>query len=207
MVILHLNTEIITKLKKKILVTGIGGHSRSCLDIIENTKQYEIAGYVEKNKNSIKYLTDLKFLGVDDDLPEIFKKIKYAHIAIGHIKNIRLRKNLYEKLNKIGFKFPKIISKKSIISEKKVSIGKGTIIMNNVTINSHCFIGDNCIINTGSIIEHDCHIGSHSLIGPGSIINGGAKLGEEIFLGSGSVVRNGAKLKSKSFFPMMSKIK
>ena len=128
MVILHLNTEIITKLKKKILVTGIGGHSRSCLDIIENTKQYEIAGYVEKNKNSIKYLTDLKFLGVDDDLPEIFKKIKYAHIAIGHIKNLRLRKNLYEKLNKIGFKFPKIISKKSIISEKKVTIGKGTII-------------------------------------------------------------------------------
>lgn len=202
-----MNIEKTNKLKKKILVTGTGGHSKSCLDIIKSTKKFEIAGYVEKDKKAIKTLSDFQLLGYDKDLPKIFKKIKYAHIAVGLFKNLGHRKDLYNKLTEIGFKFPPIISPKSIISKNRVTIGKGTIIMNNVTINSDCYIGENCIINTGSIIEHDCYIGSHTLIGPGTIINGGAKLGDQIFLGAGSVVKNGANLKNKSFFPMMSKIR
>ena len=36
-------------MKNKILVIGAGGHSRSCIDVIENaTKKYEILGLVEK---------------------------------------------------------------------------------------------------------------------------------------------------------------
>ena len=137
---------------------------------------------------------------------KIFKKIKYAHISIGQMNDLELRKNLFSKLINIGFEIPKIISKKSIISKKNVKIGKGTIVMNNVTINSNTIIGENCIINTGSIIEHDCFIDSHTHIGPGSILNGGVNIGKQCFIGSGSVVRQKVKIKNKSFYPMMSKI-
>ena len=192
-------------MKKKILILGIGGHSRSCVDVIENTNLFQIAGYVAKNVKSRSYDTNLKLLGYDNDLPKIFKSIKFAHVAVGQMKNLELRKMLFLKLMKIGFQIPKIISKKSIIS-KNVKIGIGTIIMNNVTINSNSIIGDNCIINTGSIIEHDCKIGSHAHIGPGSILNGGVIMGEQSFIGSGSVVKQKAIINKKSFYPMMSKV-
>ena len=193
-------------MKKKILLIGIGGHSRSCIDVIDNTNLYKISGYVEKNKFLKIEKTNLKLLGYDKDLVKIFKKIKYAHISIGQMKDLELRKNLFSKLINIGFEIPKIISKKSIVSKKNVKIGKGTIVMNNVTINSNTTIGENCIINTGSIIEHDCFIDSHTHIGPGSILNGGVNIGKQCFIGSGSVVRQKAKIKNKSFYPMMSKI-
>ena len=180
-------------MRKKILILGIGGHSRSCIDVIENTNLYKIEGYVAKNENSKSNNTNLKFLGYDKDLPEIFKSIKFAHVAVGQMKDLELRKKLFLKLLKIGFQIPKIISKKSIIS-KNVSIGIGSIIMNN------------CIINTGSIIEHDCKIGSHTHLGPGSILNGGVMIGEQSFIGSASVVKQKAKINKKSFYPMMSKV-
>lgn len=193
-------------MKKKILILGIGGHSRSCIDVIENTNLFKIEGYVAKNKDSKSNDSNLKLLGYDKDLPKLFKSIKYAHIAVGQMKDLELRKKLFSKLIDIGFKMPLIISKKSIISKKNVKVGKGTIIMNNVTINSNSIIGDNCIINTGSIIEHDCNIGSHTHIGPGSILNGAVIVGEQCFIGSGSVIRQKIKINKKSFYPMMSKI-
>ena len=193
-------------MKKKLLLIGIGGHSRSCIDVIESTKEYEIVGYVEKNSKAVIQKTNLKLLGYDKDLPKIFNKIKYAHISVGQMKDLNLRKQLYYKLTKIGFNLPAIISKKSYVSNNNVRIGNGTIVMHNVIVNSHSTIKDNCIINTGSIIEHDCYIDSHTHIGPGSILNGGAKLGKQIFIGSGSVAKHKTKIKDKSFYPMMSKI-
>ena len=35
----------------KILLIGAGGHARSCIDVIELTGLYEIAGFVEKNNS------------------------------------------------------------------------------------------------------------------------------------------------------------
>ena len=109
-------------MKKKILLIGIGGHSRSCIDVIDNTNLYKISGYVEKNKFLKIEKTNLKLLGYDKDLVKIFKKIKYAHISIGQMKDLELRKNLFSKLINIGFEIPKIISKKSIVSKKNVKI-------------------------------------------------------------------------------------
>ena len=124
-------------MKKKLLLIGIGGHSRSCIDVIESTQEFEIVGYVDKNLKSASKETHIRFLGYDSDLPNIFKEIKYAHIAVGQMKNLDLRKNLFNKLVKIGFKLPKIISKKSIVSKNNIKIGDGTIIMHNALINSN----------------------------------------------------------------------
>lgn len=193
-------------MKKKILLVGFGGHSRSCIDVIDNTNNFKIIGYVEKNKRSKIHNTNLRKLGYDEDLSVIFKHVKYAHISIGQMKNLELRKNIFQKLINIGFKMPTIISKKSIISKKNVNIGDGTIIMNNVTINCNTTIGENCIINTGSIIEHDCNIKSHTHIAPGTIVNGSVRIGKQSFIGAGSVIKQNKVIKQKSFYPMISKI-
>ena len=194
-----MNIEIINKIEKKILILGIGGHSRSCIDVIENTNKFKIEGYVAKNKDTKSNDSNLKLLGYDKDLPNLFKSIKYAHIAVGQMKDLELRKKVIFQINRYRFQDAVNNFQKKYNLKKNIKVGKGTIIMNNVTINSNSIIGDNCIINTGSIIEHDCNIGSHTHIGPGSILNGGVKVGEQCFIGSGSVIRQKIKLIIKVF--------
>ena len=172
-------------MKKKIILIGSGGHCNSCIDVIESSNKYDIAGLISKNKKSTN-INKYKIIGEDKDLPEIFKKYKLAHIAIGQIKNLDLRKKIFMKLKKIGFKLPVIISKHSVVSRNS-KIGEGTIIMHNSVINYNAEIQENCIINTKAIIEHDTLIGAHTHISTGCTINGNNHVGEQSFIGSGTI--------------------
>ncbi len=50
----------------KIILVGAGGHARSCIDVIELTGFYKIAGLVEKDKEwAIKQLTGIKARGTE----------------------------------------------------------------------------------------------------------------------------------------------
>ena len=101
----------------KLVLIGSGGHSISVIDIISRIQNIKIVGYVDKTfKNNF----DLKYLGNDNDLNKIFKTTNNAHIAIGHIKSNKTRKNLFKKLKSIGFRFPVIKSTSSIISKKSM---------------------------------------------------------------------------------------
>ena len=87
---------------KKIYLIGSGGHSSSCIDVIESSKKYKIVGifYDDKKKFHLGY----KVIGNINLL--LKKKTKLnLHIAIGSIKNYKLRKNLFLKLKKKAINF------------------------------------------------------------------------------------------------------
>jgi sugar O-acyltransferase (sialic acid O-acetyltransferase NeuD family) len=181
---------------KSIYLFGGGPHINSCIEIINQFKDFKIVGIVEKNNKA--NLTNKQ------NIPIIIqKKLNYklknlhAHISIGNYKHRDLRKKLFNELVK-KFKMPSIISKYSYIS-KNSKIGDGTIIMNGCVINSNVTIGKNCIINSGSIIEHDTIVKDHCIISPGVIINGKVNVGELSFIGSGSIIVDNLNLPNKSF--------
>jgi sugar O-acyltransferase (sialic acid O-acetyltransferase NeuD family) len=192
-------------LKKEIILIGMGGHCNACIDVIENTGKFKIAGLIAKNASVKNKNLKYKTLGTDADLKKIFNKYKYAHVAIGQIKNLDLRKKIFEKLKKIGFVLPTIISKNSYVS-KQSSIGEGTIIMHDSIINYNAKIGVNSIINSKALIEHDCIIGSHTHVSTGCILNGKTVIGDQCFIGSSSVSKGNKKIKNKTFVKMLSKI-
>lgn len=182
-------------MKKKIIVFGAGGHAKSCIDVIENQNKYKIFGIIDKNKK--KQLFNYKILGDEKILPEIRKKVQYAFIAIGHLKDNTIRLNILKLLEKYSFKLPIIISKKSYVS-KRSNIGDGTIIMHNSLVNSSAKIGKNCIVNTGSIIEHDAIIDDNVHVSTNSTVNGSVYIGKNSFIGSGSVIRQNIILKENT---------
>lgn len=180
---------------KKIILIGNGGHCKSCIDVIESSKKFEIIGMIDINSVSIgKYKT----IGKEKNLTEIFKQVKNAHIAIGKIKNSKLRFNYFEKLKRIGFIFPTIISPYSYVS-KNAFVGEGTIIMHGAIVNAYASIGKNCIINSKSLIEHDVNIDDDTHVATNATINGSVKIGKGSFIGSSSVIKQGIRVKSNSF--------
>ncbi|MBA7527053.1 putative acetyltransferase EpsM [subsurface metagenome] len=175
----------------KIILIGGGGHCKVILSQLKQLNEYSVVGIIDNTQPIKSSINGVRVIGNDNDLEELYKKgIGYAFIAVGSVKDNSKRRKLFDKTKKIGYKFPVLISRNSII-DNSVEIGKGTIVMPGAVINVSARIGDNCIINTGAIIEHDCKIGSHVHIAPGVSISGDVEIGEQSFVGIGSVIIQG----------------
>lgn len=180
--------------KNKIYLIGSGGHAASCIDVLETSKKFKIAGiFSDDNKN---FFLNYKILGNINSLLKKNKKLN-LHIAIGSIKNYNFRRKLFLKLQKKGHHFPCIVSNQSIVS-KRAKIGDGTIIFHSSIINTNAEIGKNCIINTSSCIEHDVRISDHAHISTCAVINGNCKIGMGTFVGSSTVLKENIEIGSKS---------
>ena len=60
--------------KKKLILIGSGGHSLSCIDIIEENKNYQIIGLLGKKEDLGKIIKNYKVIGTEKDLPKLMKK-------------------------------------------------------------------------------------------------------------------------------------
>ena len=192
--------------KKPILIIGAGGHANSCVDVIEESNKFYIAGFISINHSTKDRIFNYKVLGKTDDYNIFFPKIKHAAICIGQIKTSKPREETYKKLKAAGFNLPTFFAKSAYVS-KNAKIDEGTIILNKCVVNSNTKIGKCCIINTSSVIEHDVNIKSFCHISTSVTINGSCTIGEKSFVGSGSVLRESIRLKNKSFIKMKSSIK
>ena len=172
----------------KILLIGAGGHARSCIDVLEEENQFEIAGLIEKGERISNNSLGNSVIGTDDDLKVLRKHYKNAIITVGQIKSPKIRIKLYQLLKELDFTLPVIVSPHAYVS-KHAQIGEGSIIMHGVIINANAIIGNNCIINNKSLIEHDAVIGDHCHIATGAIINGEVSVENETFIGSGAVTK------------------
>ena len=172
----------------KILLIGAGGHARSCIDVLEEENQFEIAGLIEKGKSISNESLGYPVIGTDDDLKVLRQQYKNALITVGQIKSPKIRIKLYQLLKELDFTLPVIVSSQAYVS-KHAQIGEGSIIMHGVIINANAKIGNNCIINNRALIEHDAVIGDHCHIATGAIINGEVSVENETFIGSGAVTK------------------
>ena len=177
----------------KIILLGCGGHAASCIDVIEFEGKFEIIGLIDQEvKKSSKFM-NYPIIGTDQELIKIKKECEYAFIAIGQIKNSKIRESKFEELISLGFKVPFIISPNAYVSSRS-NIEAGTIIMHNAIVNSNVKIGKNCIINSRSLIEHDVNIEKNCHISTGAILNGEVKIGKNTFIGSGSILKEKVKV-------------
>tara|TARA_B100001750_G_C15377957_1_gene530866 strand:- start:51 stop:662 length:612 start_codon:yes stop_codon:yes gene_type:complete len=172
----------------EIILLGAGGHARSCMDVIELSGKFKIAGLVEKEESNSEENLVYPIIGNDNDLPDLRKKYGYALITVGQIKSTATRIRLFEILKNLEYKLPVIVSPRSHISQYS-KIGVGTIIMHDVIVNANSEIGQNCIINNKVLIEHDVAVGDHCHIATGAILNGGVTIESRSFVGSGAVTK------------------
>ena len=171
-----------------IILVGAGGHARSCLDVIELSGQYKIAGLVEKSEKNDPNNLGYPVLGTDYDLQDLRQNYSKALITVGQIRSSKTRVKVFHLLDELDYTLPVIVSPRAYVS-KHAQIGPGTIIMHDVIVNTNAKIGKNCIINNKALIEHDASIGDHCHISTGAIMNGEVTVGTESFIGSGVITK------------------
>ena len=172
----------------EIILVGSGGHARACIDVIELSGQFKVAGLVEKDKTDNQGNLGYPIIGIDNELQALRQKYSYAMITVGQIKSSDTRVRLFQLLNQLGYTLPAIISPRAYVS-KHAHIGNGSIVMHGAIMNANAKIGKNCIINNQALIEHDAIIGDHCHIATGAVINGEVSVGNESFIGSGTITK------------------
>jgi len=180
-------------MKEKIVLIGGGGHCRSVIDVIEQTNKYEIIGIVDKKELYGNDVLGYKIIACDEDLEALFETCQNAVITVGQIKSNHIRVKLFDKLKKIGFQLPVIISPLAYVSKHSL-IDEGTIVMHHALINVNAKIGKNCIINTKALIEHDCVVENHCHISTASVLNGGVVVRANSFFGSNATSKQGVEI-------------
>ena len=173
----------------EIILIGVGGHTSSCIDVIELSRQYKIAGLVEKYHTNSQENHGYPIIGTDEDLPDLRQDYEVALVTVGQIKSAASRVRLFYMLSNLKYILPVIVSPRSHVSRHS-KIGAGTIIMHDVIVNANAEIGQNCIINNKVLIEHEAVVGDHCHISTGAIVNGEVTVGSESFVGSGAVTKH-----------------
>lgn len=176
-----------------LLLVGAGGHARACIDVIEESRRYAIAGVVGRPEEVGQSVLGYPVLGSDAELSALKATCPNALITVGQIKSPDLRIRLYELLTGLGFHLPSIVSPHAHVS-RHATLGAGSIVMHGAIVNAGTTVGQNCIINSQALIEHDASIGDHCHISTGVRVNGGTQIGAGSFIGSGSILREGIHL-------------
>jgi sugar O-acyltransferase (sialic acid O-acetyltransferase NeuD family) len=186
-------------MKKNIVIFGSEAHSKVIFSEIIKIKKYNFLGFVDdfsqKGKKIITYKKKPFFnLGKIGDVINnngAGGKL-YGIIGVGFSY---IRKKIVNEVFKLDktFKWETVISKNCILNGN-INIGKGSLIMSGVVINTETTIGNHCIINTSSSIDHDNYFKDFSSCGPGVVTGGNVTLGENSYLGIGSIVKHGVKI-------------
>lgn len=177
-------------MKPSLLLVGGGGHCVSCIDVIDATEQFVIAGILDQKEISEELAARYPRVGSDDRIAEMAGGGHQFLVTVGQIKSSGSRRYLFEEILRHGGRMPVILSPWARISPD-ARIGRGTIVMHGAVVNAGSVIGENCIINTGAIVEHGARIGAHCHISTGAVVNGDALVGEGSFVGSRAVVIQG----------------
>lgn len=170
-----------------IIIIGAGGHSKVVLDVVLSAG-FEVLGFVDDRLElKGKEIHGRCVVGNLSWIEEHFEEIEGAIVAIG---NNTIREKIYNQMCSMDLTLIFAVHSSAVVS-RTVSIGNGTVIMPNATINIDTEIGENVIINTSASIDHDCVIEDHCHIAPGVRLAGGVRVGRGSFLGIGTVATPG----------------
>ena len=187
--------------KPQIILIGAGGHAASCIDVVEQEGNYQIAGLVGDASQKGTRIMGYEVIGDDADLPRLAKSYQYALITVGQIQTAEPRMRLYAEATAHGLQLPSIVSPHAYLSQSAV-LGAGTILMHGSVVNAGAKVGTNCIINTGAIIEHGVVIGANCHISTGAILNGDVRVGDQSFIGSGSLIKESVSIGERCIIGM-----
>lgn len=172
---------------KRLAIIGASGHGKVIADIAVKNGYKEIV-FLDDNPN-VQECAGFRVVGTSEDVD------KYSdYDIIVAIRNASIRKKIHKQVGE--YRLTTLIHPQSVIS-RRVTIGKGTVVMAGAIINSDTKIGEGCIINTGASVDHDCSIGDFVHVSVGAHIAGTVTIGKRTWIGAGATVSNNIEICSE----------
>jgi len=183
--------------KENIIIAGASGHAKVIVDIIEKGPEYDILGFLDKNRKAGEEFFGYKILGGENDLPKLVdgNPCKFF-VAIG---NNWLRSQVAAKIISLipQARFVSAIHPSAQIG-RGVLIGSGVVIMAGAVVNSDTYVGDFTIVNSNASVDHDCRLMAYCSVAPGAVLGGHVAVGEHSAIAIGATVLNNIRVGNHS---------
>lgn len=176
-----------------LILIGGGGHCKSCIDVIETEGKYNVIGIVDTADKIGTKTLNYNIITDDSGIDELINKGYYFLVALGQIKSVQRRKDIYQNLKNKKANLATIISPFARISQYS-TIGEGSIVMHGAQVNADARVGENVILNSGCLIEHEATVGNHVHISTHAVVNGNVEIEDGCFVGSNTVVNHGINI-------------
>ena len=169
--------------EKDILIIGGKGGCKMIIDAIESNNKFIIKGIIDNDIKAGKKVLNYKVIGNDSNLEQLYKLgFRNLVLSFSMLNNLKKRSNRIEFYSELGFNFPNIIHKNSII-EPSVNLGIGNVILAGAILGSEVIIGNMNYINTGAIICHESIVKNNNHFAPNSTIAGRVSIGNNNLIG------------------------
>jgi len=162
-----------------IYVLGAGGHGAVVAEIAQ-ASGYSITGFADDKAEQGTEVLAWRVLGGRAAVPD------GASVALG-VGDNKAREDLMHYGEAHGWRIVTLAHPSAVISPS-VTIGEGTVVMANATVNARASIGRGCVLNTACSVDHDCIIGDFAHIAPGARLAGTVTVGTRAMVGVGSCV-------------------
>jgi sugar O-acyltransferase (sialic acid O-acetyltransferase NeuD family) len=171
-----------------LVLLGAGGHAKVVLSLAR-AAGFALHGVCDPAlaRQGVAQWRGVPVLGGDEALDTLEPSTVALANGIGQLVQGTLRRNLYERLARQGFRFPALMHPHAWV-DASAMLADGVQVMAGAVIQADCRVGENTIVNTHASLDHDCCIGAHVHIAPGACLCGTVSVGEGAFVGSGATV-------------------
>jgi sugar O-acyltransferase (sialic acid O-acetyltransferase NeuD family) len=183
---------------KRLIILGTGGN---CVDILDTVYEqnahslrppYECIGFLDDDPQQWgKKIWGVEVLGPLESAPKY--PDAYFVNGIGSERNFWKKAAIIAKTQVPLARFETILHPTASVS-RMATLGKGVVVLQQVTIANQARIGHHVIILPNTVISHDAVIGDYTCITGGVCISGGVTIGRDCYLGTNSSVIGGVQI-------------
>jgi sugar O-acyltransferase (sialic acid O-acetyltransferase NeuD family) len=197
---LNIDMDLILNNSSKIplIIIGAGGGAKMCIDLINESVDYEVVGLLDDNLSIGTIILGVPVIGDLNCIKHLLSNnFENFVIAFGVLEKRNKRFILYNNLKELGCKFPNIIHKRAIV-EKSVQLGEGNVILAGANVGSCVKLGNLNYINNNALISHDCKIMNNVHVAPGAVLASSINVESHVLIGMNTTLFYGIKIGESS---------
>ncbi|MBX7210626.1 MAG: NeuD/PglB/VioB family sugar acetyltransferase [Verrucomicrobiaceae bacterium] len=181
---------------REIIIIGCNGN---CVDIAEAVEALAAHGGAVKVAGFLDDADGMQGAEVAGYpvLGRIADAAKFAGAGfvngIGSPKSYRFKADIIARAGVPVERWATVIHPTAVVS-RHARIGRGTVLLANVSVGAGARIGDHCMVLQNSVISHDSTIGDCSALATGVCVSGGCAIGENCYIGGNVSIRDGVRI-------------
>lgn len=180
--------------RRAVVIYGCGGQGKVVADLVQLNAGMTLLGFLDDGVPPGPGPLGFKVLGNGAWLDA--QHAGGVEVALG-LGNNTTRALICEQLSLKGFRILTLVHPQAVVAGT-ASLGAGTVVMANATVNPDARVGRGAIVNTGAVVEHDCVVGDFAHLSPNAAMGGGARLGPGAWLGLGATVIPGVSVGART---------
>lgn len=181
---------------ENLVIIGTSETADRVFQFIQRYKLFNVIGFaVDRAYKDTDTFCGCPVWAIEDMDDHIDRDKVLLFVAVFWDRLNSIRRDLYNRLKYLGYRFATIVSPNAIIRSNR--IGENCWIMDGVLMQEDSKLGNNVYVADNALVAHKAVIGDHCFLGANSIVMGGVIIGNQTYVGVRATVFDTTRIGQK----------